>query len=217
MTAGGALKRRDVVARLLRDRQGLAVVTGLGSATYDAAATGDHPRNFYLWGAMGGTAMVGLGVALAQPRLPVLVLTGDGDMLMGLGSLATIGAQNPPNLAIAVLDNGRYGETGGQASHTAKGTDLAAVARACGIAEASVIADEAALEGFVTRVHRIGAGTGFAVLKVEAGEDPRVLPARDGAFLKDRFRAAIGSASGEPSRTATADGRQARAGQDGGG
>jgi thiamine pyrophosphate-dependent acetolactate synthase large subunit-like protein len=211
MTAlGGALNRRAVVARLLRDRQDLAVVTGLGSATYDAAAAGDHPRNFYLWGAMGGTTMVGLGLALAQPRLPVLVLTGDGDLLMGLGSLATIGVQNPPNLTIAVLDNGRYGETGGQASHTAKGTDLAAVARACGIAEALVIADEAALEGFAARVHRIGAGTAFAVLKVEAGEDPRVLPSRDGAFLKDRFRAAIGSAPG----TATA-GRPG-AGQDGG-
>jgi thiamine pyrophosphate-dependent acetolactate synthase large subunit-like protein len=195
MTAlGGALNRRAVVGRLLRDRQDLAVVTGLGSATYDAAAAGDHPRNFYLWGAMGGTAMVGLGLALAQPRLPVLVLTGDGDLLMGLGSLATIGAENPPNLSIVVLDNERYGETGGQPSHTAKGTDLAAAARACGIAEAAVIADEAALEGFAARIQQIGKGTAFAVVKVAPGEDPRVLPSRDGAFLKDRFRAAIGVA-----------------------
>ncbi|WP_436784627.1 thiamine pyrophosphate-dependent enzyme, partial [Streptomyces sp. URMC 126] len=90
---------------LLRDRGDLLVVTGLGSPTYDVAAAGDHPRNFYLWGAMGGAAMVGLGLALAQPTTPVLVVTGDGEMLMGLGGLATIAAKNPPNLSVAVLDN----------------------------------------------------------------------------------------------------------------
>ena len=112
------------------------MVGGLGASTYDIAAAGDHDRNFYLWGAMGGAVMIGLGIALAQPKLPVVVITGDGEMLMGIGSLATVGLQKPKNLTIVVLDNEVYGETGGQASHTAATVDLVGVARACGIADA---------------------------------------------------------------------------------
>ena len=108
----GTLDRRAVVAELVRDPGELLVVSGLGSATYDVGAAGDRPLNFYLWGAMGGAAMIGLGLALAQPRRHVLVLTGDGEMLMGMGALASIAAAKPPNLAIAVLDNARFGETG---------------------------------------------------------------------------------------------------------
>ena len=125
------LDRREFVRRLLLDRGDLLVVSGLGSATYDVAAAGDHPRNFYLWGAMGGTAMVGLGLALARPRNRVAVLTGDGDMLMGIGSLATIGVKQPDNLVIVVLDNAHYGETGMQPSATEAGIDLVATALAC--------------------------------------------------------------------------------------
>jgi len=99
------LERRDFVRELLRDRGTLLVVSGLGSPSYDVAAAGDHPLNVYQWGGMGGTMMVGLGLALAQPRRRVAVITGDGDALMGLGSLATIGAKQPKNLAIVVLDN----------------------------------------------------------------------------------------------------------------
>src|SRR5271165_3499171 len=123
-----ALDRRQCVARLLRDRGDLLVVSGLGSATYDVAAAGDHPLNFYLWGAMGGTAMIGLGLALARPDRRIAVITGDGDMLMGLGSLATIGVKQPRNLVIVVLDNARYGETGMQPSATDAGVDFAAMA-----------------------------------------------------------------------------------------
>ena len=132
MRNDGTLDRRTVAAALLRDPGDLLVVTGLGAPSYDAAAAGERPLNFYLWGAMGGAAMVGLGIALAQPTRRVLVLTGDGEMLMGMGSLATIAAAGAPNLAIAVLDNARYGETGSQPSHTGLTTDLAAVAAACG-------------------------------------------------------------------------------------
>ena len=129
------LERREAVARLLAQRGDCVVVTGLGAPTYDVAAAGDTTRNFYLWGAMGGAAMVGLGLALAQPDTSIVVVTGDGEMLMGLGAFATIAAQQPPNLTIVVLDNGAYGETGGQPSHTSLGVDLAAVARGAGIAE----------------------------------------------------------------------------------
>src|SRR5438876_3974101 len=108
------LPRRAAIAQILAERQDTLVVTGLGSPTYDCAAAGDHPLNFYLWGAMGSATTVGLGLALAQPQRRVLVITGDGELLMGLGALATVGAKKPANLAIAVIDNERYGETGGQ-------------------------------------------------------------------------------------------------------
>ena len=125
------LRRREVAARLLAAPGDLLVVAGLGSTAWDVTAAGDRPLNFPLWGAMGGAAMIGLGLALAQPERRVLVITGDGELLMGLGSLATIAIQRPPNLAIVVFDNERYGETGMQATHTAHGIDLAAVAAAC--------------------------------------------------------------------------------------
>src|SRR5271165_5793505 len=134
-----ALDRRQCVARLLRDRGDLLVVSGLGSATYDVAATGDHPLNFYLWGAMGGTAMIALGLALARPDRRVVAIPGDGDMLMGLGSLATIGVKQPNNLAIVVLDNAHYGETGMQPSHTHAGIDFVAMALACRFKHARTI------------------------------------------------------------------------------
>ena len=184
------LDRRAAAAALLRDPRDLLVVSGLGSTTYDAGAAGDRPGNFYLWGAMGGAAMVGLGLALAQPARRVLVLTGDGEMLMGLGSLATIAAARPPNLAIAVMDNRRYGETGAQTSHTALGTDLAAVAAGCGWPATAIVDDAAGLETLRMRLRREPL---FAVVRIAPAEPPRFLPPRDGALLTLRFRAALGS------------------------
>jgi len=184
-----SLDRRAAVACLLEDPGDLLVVTGLGSVTYDAAAAGDRAENFYLWGAMGGTAMVGLGLALAQPGRRVLALTGDGDMLMGLGSLATVAAARPPNLAIAVLDNAAFGETGAQASHTALGTDLAAVAAACGWAATATATSMAEVAALRPRLRREPL---FAVVRISRAEVPRYLPSRDGAHLADRFRRALG-------------------------
>ena len=132
MTQQDALDRRKVVARLLQDRKNLLLVTGLGSPTYDAMAAGDDDLNFYLWGAMGSAAMIGFGLAMAQPDRPVLVLTGDGEMLMGLGSLVTIGIRKPRNLTIVVLDNEHYGETGMQPSHTSSEMKLDEIARVSG-------------------------------------------------------------------------------------
>ena len=185
------LDRRLAMRILLDKRDDLLLVTGLGSTTWDAAAAGDDPRNFYLWGAMGSAALIGLGLAAAQPKHRVLVVTGDGEMLMGLGGLATIGIQRPPNLAIAVFDNGRYGETGMQASHTEAGVELVNVARACGIRETFDISDELGVRDFAIRV-RNAATTLFARIVIRADEPPRVLPPRDGVLLKHRFRRAIG-------------------------
>src|SRR3954465_15359021 len=106
MSKANLLDRRSVVSSLLANRKDAIVVGGLGASTYDIAAAGDHDRNLYLWGAMGGAVMIGLGLALAQPKLPVVVLTGDGEMLMGMGSLATVGLQNPGNPTIGGLDHG---------------------------------------------------------------------------------------------------------------
>ena len=185
-----SLRRRDVVKALLRDRGDILVVAGLGSSAWDCTAAGDHPLTFPLWGAMGSACMIGLGLALAQPRRRVLVVTGDGEMLMGLGSLATIAAQRPRNLAIVVLDNERYGETGMQESHTARGTDLAAVAIACGFAGGGVIRTRPRLAAVRSRIRR-DRGPLLYQVKVRRDPVPLVLPPRDGAHLKHRFREAL--------------------------
>jgi len=185
-----ALRRRDVVARLLADRGDLLVVAGLGAPAWDVAAAGDSANDFPLWAAMGGAAMIGLGLALAQPARRVLVVTGDGEMLMGLGSLATIAAQKPANLAICVLDNERYGETGMQSTHTAAATDLSAVAAACGVPIAMTVRDQAALDPAIADL-RSGAGPVFVTVKVRAEDLPLVLPPRDPVHLKERFRKAL--------------------------
>jgi thiamine pyrophosphate-dependent acetolactate synthase large subunit-like protein len=190
MNGEAKLPRREAVARLLKDRGDSLVITGLGSPTYDVAAAGDHPLNFYLWGAMGSAATVGLGLALAQPQRRVLVVTGDGEMLMGLGALATIGAKQPANLAIAVIDNEHYGETGMQASHTGMGVDLAGIARAAGFRQAATVRSMSELEGVVPILYT-GGGPVLVVLKVSAERDPLVLPSWDGALLKSRFRQAL--------------------------
>ena len=188
-----ALNRREVVRRLVEVRTDLVVFSSLGSPTYDLAAAGDHPKNFYLWGAMGGAAVAGLGFALARPDAPVAVIIGDGECLMGIGSFATIALQKPSNLAVIVLDNGLYGETGSQRSHTSGGmTDLAAVARGCGIRNARTVSTAAEIDSLVQDVNRIGEGPLVAVIKIDGAEMPRCLPMRDGVALKNRLRAAIG-------------------------
>jgi thiamine pyrophosphate-dependent acetolactate synthase large subunit-like protein len=184
------LRRREVVARLLRERGELLVVAGLGAPSWDATAAGDHALTFPLWGAMGGASMIGLGLALAQPTRRVLVVTGDGEMLMGLGALATIAVQQPANLAIVVLDNERYGETGMQATHTAGPTDLGAVAAGAGIPVVGDIYDEAELDVALPRI-RSEPGPVFFNIKVRAEELPLVLPPKGGVHLKDRFRSAL--------------------------
>ncbi len=187
------LDRREFVQQLLIDRGDLLVVPGLGSATYDVAAAGDHPLNFYLWGAMGGTAMIGLGLALARPDRRVVAIPGDGDMLMGLGSLATIGVKQPNNLVIVVLDNARYGETGMQSSHTAAGIDFAAAALACRFRQARTVTRIEEV-GEVRRLLHAGEGPIMVNAKIKPDDVPRVLPLRDGHAIKERFIAALNSA-----------------------
>jgi thiamine pyrophosphate-dependent acetolactate synthase large subunit-like protein len=177
------MKRRDVVKQLLANRKDLLVVAGLGSTAWDITAAGDSPLSFPMWGAMGQAAMIGLGLAVAQPKRRVLVITGDGEMLMGLGSLATIGVQQPPNLSVVVIDNERYGETGMQQTHTAHGIDLNGVARSCRLK----VVD---FKNLTSAMHE-APGPHFAAIKVDAEKIPLVLPPREGALLKARFRRAL--------------------------
>ncbi len=187
---GYELRRRPAVETLLRRRDGLLIVSGLGAPTWDVAAAGDGPEVFPLWGAMGGAAMIGLGLALAQPARRVLVVTGDGEMLMGLGGLAVIGLKRPGNLAVAVLDNERYGETGNQPTHTAVRADLAAIAAAAGFPATAVVRSQGELEAATQQI-LTAEGPQFFAIKVRAEVLPLVLPPKDGVHLKERFRRAL--------------------------
>jgi len=185
------VSRREFVANLLKQVPDALVVTGLGSPSYDVFAAGDRHENFYLWGAMGGSTSLGLGLALAQPEKKVVVITGDGEQLMGIGSLMSIAVQAPKNLTIVVLDNGHFGETGMQRSHASLGADLVGIAKASGITDAHLITSD---EGYAEIAKRINqkSGTSFNQVLITADEPPRALPSRDGVYVKNRFRATLG-------------------------
>ena len=191
MTIGGPLDRREAVSRLLAGRKDLLVVTGLGSSSYDVMAAGDHDNNYYLWAAMGSAATVGLGLASAQPGRSVLVVTGDGELMMGLGALATIAVRKPANLTIAVLDNGHFGETGMQRSHAGHGIEIDRVAASLGFSWSKDIRDLSGVDDLRDRLSTRD-GPKLATIKVKADDPPRVLPPRDGVYVKNRFRAALG-------------------------
>jgi thiamine pyrophosphate-dependent acetolactate synthase large subunit-like protein len=185
------IERRPLVAELLKHRGDALIVPGLGSATWDCFAAGDSPEHLYSWGGMGLCVPTALGLALAQPSRRILALTGDGEMMMGIGSLAVVAAQAPANLAILVLDNESFGETGRQPGLTASRTDIAAVAQGFGIAPTLTVREQqqaAELAGFLFRTP----GPVLAVAKIALSEDPWQLPEKDGAAIARRFRIALG-------------------------
>lgn len=186
------MDRRAAVRLLMDARDGALVVTGLGSPSYDVHAAGDRDENYYLWGAMGGAALVGLGLAQAQPARRVLVVTGDGEQLMAFGALATIAVAGPRNLDVVVLDNQHFGETGMQPSHTGRGIALDAVAAACGFAETGELRTLEEVATLCDRLRRPATGPRLFVLKVAAENWPRSLPPRDAVHVKNRFRAHLG-------------------------
>ncbi len=186
------LNRREAVVELLKNRADLIVCTGLGSPSYDVMAAGDHDRNYYLWAAMGSAAMLGLGIAMSRPQDNVLVVTGDGELLMGLGALATIAVQAPKNLSIAVLDNGHYGETGMQRSHAGFGVELDQVAKSLKFDWSAHITEMQQIIEFRERIHNRNA-LNFASIKIDTAEESRVLPSRDGVYIKNRLRTALGN------------------------
>jgi thiamine pyrophosphate-dependent acetolactate synthase large subunit-like protein len=188
------LQRREAVSTLLSNREDVLAVTGLGSASYDVHAAGDRDDNYYLWGAMGGAALVGLGLAQAQPKKRVLVITGDGEQLMAFGSLATISVAKPRNLVIAVIDNGHFGETGMQMSHTGHGIDFEKIAKACGFVDCATLTRIDEVEKLSWAILEAAEGPRLYVIKVAAENPARSLPPRDAVFVKNRFRTHLGFA-----------------------
>jgi thiamine pyrophosphate-dependent acetolactate synthase large subunit-like protein len=184
------MDRRALVAHLLNNRGNLMVITGIGSSTYDVAACGDHPLNFYIWSGLGCTPSVGLGLALAQPDRRVAIVTGDGDMLMALGSLATIGVKQPKNLSVVCLDNGHYSATGMQPSATSAGIDLAQAAAACRL-RVEAVSDLSRADELRTLLHS-GPDPIFIHARVDADDQKRIIPSRDGLAIKHRFMQAAG-------------------------
>ena len=191
MTEETNIGRRQAVCKLLANRGETVVVCGLGSSTYDVFAAGDEDRNFYLWGAMGGAVMIGLGLAIAQPDTPVMVITGDGEALMGLGALASVATQKPDNLTIIVLDNAHFGETGMQPSHTGHGVDLTEIAKGCGFSSSQTINDYDALDA-LSNTPNAANGPRFAVIKITTDNPDRALPNLDGVYIKNRVRSSLG-------------------------
>ncbi|MBW6401521.1 aldehyde dehydrogenase [Roseomonas sp. HJA6] len=190
MAESGKLDRRELTRALLADRGELAVIAGLGAPCWDITAVGDHKLNLPLWGGMGAAAMIGLGLAQAQPNRPVLVLTGDGEMLMGIGSLATIAVKKPKNLSIVVQDNEHYGETGMQETATKYGVDLVAMAKGAGFKHTMFVTKPEEVPALRAAIHA-GDGPFFAVAKIDASSKKLVLPPRDGSIIQNRMREAI--------------------------
>lgn len=183
----GHLLRRPLVAKLLSNRMGIAVVSGLGGPTYDVHASGFDGPFFPFWGGMGLSAVCGLGLAMAQPEQRVLVVTGDGEMLMGLGSLATIAAQAPTNLAILVLDNQSFGETGRQSGLTSDCCDLPAIAKGAGFRSAMQLSRTEDIEQASTCLFE-DKGPTICVASIALTDDPKSLPERDGVILRTRMQ-----------------------------
>ena len=182
----GTLDRREVVKAIVDRRGDALIVTGLGSSCNDLGVH-DHPGTFYLWGAMGAAAMMGLGLALAQPARRVIVVTGDGEMLMGVGSLATIGAHRPKNLSIVVMDNELYAETGMQSTHTARGVSIVAIAKGACFSVAETVYTQSELERGLTALYET-AGTVLLDVKLSSKRYPMSIRMRDGVHIKNRFR-----------------------------
>lgn len=185
------IQRRAFVADLLGRRGNALVVPGLGSPTWDCCAAGDSPEYLYSWGGMGLAVPTALGLALAQPKRRVLALTGDGEMLMGIGSLGVVAEQAPGNLAILVLDNESFGETGRQTGLTTGRTDLCKVAEGFGIAHTMTVREQGAAGELAEFLFK-AVGPRFAVAKIALSEDPWRLPEKDGAAIARRMRIALG-------------------------
>jgi thiamine pyrophosphate-dependent acetolactate synthase large subunit-like protein len=185
------IARRPFVAELLRHRGNALIVTGLGSPTWDCFAAGDSPEYLYSWGGMGLAVATALGLALAQPGRRVVAITGDGEIMMGLGSLAVVGDQAPKNLAVLVLDNEKFGETGRQRGLTAGRTDITAVAKGCGFRATMTVTEQGAV-GELAQLLFKKPGPVLGVAKIAVTEDPWALPEKDGATIGHRFRTALG-------------------------
>ena len=190
MSKPNQIQRRPFVADLLKLRGNALVVPGLGSPTWDIFAAGDSADYLYSWGGMGLAVPTALGIALAQPNRRVLAITGDGEMMMGIGSLAVVADQAPKNLGILVLDNERFSETGRQRGLTSQKTDMCAVSKGFGIGQTMLVTEQGKTPELAEFLFKTPGPT-FAVAKIAITEDPWRLPEKDGATIARRFMDAI--------------------------
>jgi phosphonopyruvate decarboxylase len=191
--AGFVLERAEAMPKLIGRHEDFLFIAGLGGTACDVGAvTGDSAHVYSMGGAMGAPCMTGLGLALARPDKRVLVVTGDGDLLMSVGSLAAIAVINPPNLSIVCVDNGHYGETGWQQSHTSLGVDLEKMAIGAGIKRTCTVAREDEI-ATGARMIREGNGTSFVLLRVKPTEPAPFKRNFDASLTRDRFKAALQS------------------------
>ena len=193
MSGSNLIRRRELVSALLARRNGTLVVPGLGSPTWDCTAAGGSDDYLYSWGGMGLALPTALGIALARPERRVLCLTGDGEIMMGIGSLAVVAAQTPANLGILVLDNEHFGETGRQSGLTGIRADLCGIARGAGIAETLDVTSMDQLDDLAGLMFS-RPGPTFAVAKIALTEEPWALPEKDGAVIARTFRRAASQA-----------------------
>ncbi len=189
--ASNKIERRPFVAELLDRRRGALVVPGLGSPCWDIFAAGDSPEYLYSWGGMGLAIPTALGLAMAQPSRRVLAITGDGEMMMGIGSLGVVADQAPKNLGILVLDNEAFSETGRQRGLSSSRADLCAIAKGFGIADTMHVTQAGQAADLASFLFE-RPGPSFAVAKIAITEDPWRLPEKDGANIARRFKIAIG-------------------------
>jgi thiamine pyrophosphate-dependent acetolactate synthase large subunit-like protein len=188
------MNRFDLTKRLVaRLKSGEAVIGGIGNTNFDLWASGQRAENFYMLGSMGLAVPIGLGVALAQPGRGTFVLEGDGSLLMQLGSLGTVAATAPVNLAIVAFDNGMYHITGKQKTLTAGTVDLVAMARGAGLKQSEWAKDEAHFEALVERALREH-GPWFIGARID-GEKPAGVTDRDPVRIRQRFMDAMAGRS----------------------
>lgn len=162
------------------------IVPNLGTNTAALMHNGERDEEFYMWGAMGMVHSIGLGLALTAPHRTVVVLDGDGSLLMGMAGMSTIGAAAPPNLLHVLVDNQAWGNTGGQPTHTARGVDPAIVARGCGYRVVERAEDEATMRAHMEGFARQPELT-FLHLKVGFLDIPRPPEDPDPIGIKTRF------------------------------
>jgi thiamine pyrophosphate-dependent acetolactate synthase large subunit-like protein len=190
-TSSNKIARRPFMTELLGQRGDALIVCGLGSPTWDAFAAGDSPEYLYSWGGMGLAVPTALGLALAQPARRVVCVTGDGEMLMGIGALGVVADQAPRNLAVLVLDNESFGETGRQRGLTSARADIAAVAQGFGITRTMTVTEHSGLDELAELLFKT-TGPVLAVVKIALTDEPWALPEKDGAAIAHRFRGALG-------------------------
>ena len=184
-----SLDRKKAIPILLGDTDRFLIISGLAGPAKDIGfLTKESSNTFLFGGAMGGALPTSLGLALARPKDTILCVSGDGDVLMSMGSLATIATMKPKNLIIICVDNSLYLETGGQKSHTGLGVDLDVVSQGCGFLRTKTITNENELLQGATLVNNNFNGPTFILLQVDKTSPPQYSRNWNASQAKIKFK-----------------------------